>query len=137
MQIYNLLLEAALEAQQYGQKRLELTGAWQWLLTGFGETCITSLRLMNLVVQIYDLLLEAALEAQQCGPKRLELTGVWQWLLTEFGETYGIRSTYARLAHLRWIVRCWHMPHHKHRVCRHDGCCYGMAAGMLFKTDGY
>lgn len=56
--------------------------------------------------QIYDLMLEAALEAQQCGPKRLQLTGAWQWLLTEFGETYGIRDTYAKLAHLRWVVRC-------------------------------
>ena len=92
---------------------------------------------MYFIVQIYDLLLEAALEAQQCGLKRLELTGAWQWLLTEFGETYGIRSTYARLAHLRWIVRCWHMPHHECRVCRHNGCCYGMVAGILFKTDGY
>ena len=45
-------------------------------------------------------MLEAALEAQQCGPKRLQVTGAWQWLLTEFGETYGIRDTYARLAHL-------------------------------------
>ena len=56
-------------------------------------------------------MLDAALEAQQCGPKRLQLTGPWQWLLAEFGETYGIRDTYARLAHLRWVIRCWHLPH--------------------------
>lgn len=43
VQIYHLLLEAALQAQQYEPKRLELTCAWQWLLTGFGETHITSL----------------------------------------------------------------------------------------------
>ncbi|CAK0784807.1 hypothetical protein CVIRNUC_008011 [Coccomyxa viridis] len=55
--------------------------------------------------QIYDLMLEAALESQQCGPKRLQLTGPWLWLLTEFGETYGIRDTYAKLAHLRWVIR--------------------------------
>jgi len=60
--------------------------------------------------QVYDLMLEAALEAQQCGPKRLQVTGAWQWLLTEFGETYGIRDTYARLAHLRWVVRCLLLP---------------------------
>ncbi len=61
-------------------------------------------------MQIYDLLLEAALEAQQCGPRRLQVTDQWEWLLTEFAETYGIRDTYARLAHLRWVVRCQHMP---------------------------
>ena len=38
------------------------------------------------------------------------MTDHWEWLLTEFAETYGIRDTYARLAHLRWIVRCRHMP---------------------------
>lgn len=65
-------------------------------------------------LQIYDLMLEAALESQQCGPKRLQLTGPWLWLLTEFGETYGIRDTYAKLAHLRWVIRCQHLPYPNH-----------------------
>ena len=57
-------------------------------------------------MQIYDLILEAALEAQQCGPRRLQVTDPCEWLLSEFAETYGIRDTYAKLAHLRWVVRC-------------------------------
>ncbi len=61
---------------------------------------------MRWPVQIYDLILEAALEAQQCGPRRLQVTDPWEWLLSEFAETYGIRDTYAKLAHLRWVVRC-------------------------------
>ena len=65
-------------------------------------------------MQIYDLMLEAALEAQQCGPKRLQLTGPWLWLLTEFGESYGIRDTYAKLAHLRWVIRCQHLSYLNH-----------------------
>ena len=80
-------------------------------------------------LQIYDLMLEAALEAQQCGPKRLQLTGPWLWLLTEFGETYGIRDTYAKLAHLRWVIRCGHRPYLNHRM-RHAGASHAQYNSM-------
>ena len=55
---------------------------------------------------MYDLTLDAALLAQHCGPRRLTVVGEWAWLLGEFSATYGIRPTYATLAHLRWAVRC-------------------------------
>lgn len=55
--------------------------------------------------QVYDLTLEAALRAQGCGPRSLVVVDDWAWLLGAFAGTYGIRPTYATLAHLRWVVR--------------------------------
>ncbi len=64
-----------------------------------------------LCMQVYDLTLDAALAAQHCGPRRLTVSGDWAWLLGEFAGTYGIRETYATLAHLRWAVRCAFFTH--------------------------
>ena len=50
--------------------------------------------------------LDAALQAQGCDSRNLAVTGDWEWLLQEFATLYGIRQTYAVLAHLRWVVRC-------------------------------
>ncbi|KAK9806759.1 hypothetical protein WJX72_001747 [[Myrmecia] bisecta] len=55
--------------------------------------------------QVYDITLDAALRAQDCGPRRLAVTGEWKWLLAEFANVYGIRDSYAVLAHLRWMVK--------------------------------
>ncbi len=54
---------------------------------------------------MYDITLEAALRAQSCGPNQLVVTGEWHWLLSQYANTYGIRDFYARLSHLRWILR--------------------------------
>jgi len=56
--------------------------------------------------QVYDLSLDAALRAQGCGPRQLTVEGDWAWLLGAFAGTYGVRPSYAVLAHLRWVVRC-------------------------------
>ena len=56
-------------------------------------------------MQVYDVALNAALEAQGCNSRNLAIVGEWDWLLHEFAEAYGIRDTYAMLAHLRWVVR--------------------------------
>ena len=56
--------------------------------------------------QVYDLSLDAALRAQACGPRQLTVEGEWAWLLGAFAGTYGVRPSYAVLAHLRWVVRC-------------------------------
>ncbi|KAK9868912.1 hypothetical protein WJX84_002762 [Apatococcus fuscideae] len=55
--------------------------------------------------QVYDVALDAALQAQGCDSRNLAVTGDWEWLLQEFTSMYGIRQTYAVLAHLRWVVR--------------------------------
>ena len=54
--------------------------------------------------QVYDVALAAALRAQACGPRRLEVTGEWRWLLASMGEAFGVRESYAALAHVRWAV---------------------------------
>ena len=50
--------------------------------------------------------MEAALRAQSCGPRCLSIQGAWKWLLERFADVYGIRSTYATLSYLRWILMC-------------------------------
>jgi hypothetical protein len=56
-------------------------------------------------MQVYDITLDAALRAQSCGPNQLMVTGEWHWLLSQYANAYGIREFYARLSHLRWILR--------------------------------
>jgi hypothetical protein len=55
--------------------------------------------------QAYDYLLMAALRAQLCDEKRLEVGGEWAWLLTAFAGYYGVRSNYAVMSHLRWVLK--------------------------------
>jgi hypothetical protein len=55
--------------------------------------------------QAYDYLLMAALRAQMCDEKRLEVGGEWAWLLTAFAGHYGVRSNYAIMSHLRWVLK--------------------------------
>ena len=55
--------------------------------------------------QVYDLTLSAALKTQKCGPLKLTVEGEWRWLLERFAGGYGICSSYATLAHLRWVMR--------------------------------
>ena len=39
MQVYDVCLDAALQAQDCGPHNLQVTGEWQWLLQGFaGQT---------------------------------------------------------------------------------------------------
>jgi len=54
--------------------------------------------------QVYDVALAAALRAQGCGPRRLAVSGEWAWLLRALAGTYGVRPSYAALAHARWAV---------------------------------
>ncbi len=42
---------------------------------------------------------------QGCGEKRLEVTGEWDWLLRAFAGHYGVRSNYALMSHLRWVLK--------------------------------
>jgi len=55
--------------------------------------------------QAYDYLLMAALRAQLCDERRLEVGGEWSWLLTAFAGHYGVRSNYAMMSHLRWVLK--------------------------------
>ncbi|KAF8071059.1 SPBC16D10.01c [Scenedesmus sp. PABB004] len=55
--------------------------------------------------QAYDYVLLAALKAQGCNERRLEVTGEWAWLLQAFASQYGVRSNYAVMTHLRWVLR--------------------------------
>lgn len=55
--------------------------------------------------QVYDAVLSAALRAQRCGHRRLSVSGEWAWLLKKFAASYGVRSSYCRLAHARWILQ--------------------------------
>lgn len=59
-------------------------------------------------LQAYDCCLTAALHAQQRGRSQLRMTDDWGWLLNEFAVAYGVRSTYACLAFLGWVVRSVH-----------------------------
>ena len=54
--------------------------------------------------QVYDVALAAALRAQGCGPRRLAVTGEWAWLLGCLAASYGVRPSYAALAHAKWAV---------------------------------
>lgn len=56
-------------------------------------------------MQAYDCTLYAAIHAQGRGRRKLGIKGDWEWLLAEFAGTYGVRSTYASLAYLAWVVR--------------------------------
>lgn len=55
------------------------------------------------------LLLQLCYHARQipqgCGENRLEVTGEWAWLLQAFAGQYGVRSNYAVMTHLRWVLR--------------------------------
>lgn len=42
---------------------------------------------------------------QGCSEKRLDVTGEWAWLLQAFAGQYGVRSNYAVMTHLRWVLR--------------------------------
>lgn len=42
---------------------------------------------------------------QGCNEKRLEVNGEWAWLLQAFANHYGVRSNYAVMTHLRWVLR--------------------------------
>lgn len=55
--------------------------------------------------QAYDFLLDAALRAQCCGEMKLEVTGEWTWLLNQFAGQYAVRTNYALMSHLRWVLR--------------------------------
>ncbi|WIA31955.1 hypothetical protein OEZ86_002812 [Tetradesmus obliquus] len=55
--------------------------------------------------QAYDYLLLAALKAQGCNERRLDVSGEWAWLLQAFASQYGVRSNYAVMTHLRWVLR--------------------------------
>ena len=59
-------------------------------------------------LQVYDLTMMAAINALECGPRKLSIVGEWKWLLAEFASAYGIRSSYAVLTHMRWVMR--YMP---------------------------
>ena len=56
-------------------------------------------------MQVYDITLGAALKMQKCGPMKLSVEAEWKWLLEKFASTYGVRLSYATLAHLRWVIR--------------------------------
>ena len=56
-------------------------------------------------MQAYDCVLCAAIHAEGRGRRKLAVQGDWDWLLAEFARTYGVRSTYASLAYLGWVVR--------------------------------
>ncbi len=61
-----------------------------------------SLTCMHL--QAYDSCLAAAIRDQKKGRSDLHITGKWRWLLDAFAETYGVRTIYATLAYLDWVV---------------------------------
>jgi hypothetical protein len=42
---------------------------------------------------------------QGCGERRLEVTGDWAWLLSAYANLYGVRSNYAVISHVRWVLR--------------------------------
>jgi hypothetical protein len=42
---------------------------------------------------------------QHCCETRLEVSGEWAWLLEAFASLYGVRSNYAIMCHLRWVLR--------------------------------
>ncbi len=42
---------------------------------------------------------------QLCDERRLEVGGEWSWLLTAFAGHYGVRSNYAIMSHLRWVLK--------------------------------
>jgi hypothetical protein len=42
---------------------------------------------------------------QGCNERRLEVNGEWAWLLQAFANHYGVRSNYAVMTHLRWVLR--------------------------------
>ncbi|KAA6421600.1 MAG: hypothetical protein FRX49_08543 [Trebouxia sp. A1-2] len=52
----------------------------------------------------YDSCLAAAIRDQKKGRSDLHITGKWRWLLDAFAETYGVRTIYATLAYLDWVV---------------------------------
>ena len=56
-------------------------------------------------VQAYDCCLAAAICHQERGRRHLPITSNWAWLLQAFAETYGVRSTYATLSYLGWLVK--------------------------------
>ena len=56
-------------------------------------------------MQAYDCVLGAAIFPEGQGRSKLHIQSDWAWLLTEFAVTYGVRSTYAALAYLAWVVR--------------------------------
>jgi hypothetical protein len=45
------------------------------------------------------------LPLQGCNERRLDVTGEWAWLLQAFASQYGVRSNYAVMTHLRWVLR--------------------------------
>ncbi|KAL3146191.1 hypothetical protein ABBQ32_002897 [Trebouxia sp. C0010 RCD-2024] len=55
--------------------------------------------------EAYDCLLAAAIHAEGRGCRKLVIKGDWKWLLAQFASTCGVRSTYAALAYLAWVVR--------------------------------
>ena len=98
-QVYDQSLDAALRAQACGPRRGTCNAGCQ-KFAGF----VTQKTMLH--AQVYDLSLDAALRAQACGPRQLTVEGEWAWLLGAFAGTYGVRPSYAGLAHLRWVVRC-------------------------------
>ncbi|KAL0049263.1 hypothetical protein WJX82_009993 [Trebouxia sp. C0006] len=54
--------------------------------------------------EAYDSCLAAAIRDQKKGRSDLQITGKWRWLLDAFAETYGVRTIYATLAYLDWVV---------------------------------
>ena len=55
-------------------------------------------------LQAYDSCLAAAIRDQKKGHSDLHIIGKWRWLLDAFAETYGVRTIYATLAYLDWVV---------------------------------
>ena len=60
--------------------------------------------LICLHLQAYDSCLAAAIRDQKKARSNLHITGKWRWLLDAFAETYGVRTIYATLAYLDWLV---------------------------------
>lgn len=46
-----------------------------------------------------------SLVLQGCNERRLDVSGEWAWLLQAFASQYGVRSNYAVMTHLRWVLR--------------------------------
>ena len=69
------------------------------------NSSMAMIRVVRRAAQVYDAAQEAAKRASRAGPRHLATAGCWSWLLRQLAAGYGVRSTYAGLASVRWAVQ--------------------------------
>ena len=86
VQVYDVCLDAALQAQNCGPRNLQVTGEWQWLLQGFAGQQLSTLS-DCLCCQIHH---------NEHAVLHLPLTGTPQFALTAccFNEHQGVPGKY-------------------------------------------